>query len=138
MTRTDEVGAVAAATYFMDLFRYVLRTGDHVEWDRIGIEDCNFCTGTRARVERVYGSGGRIEGGDMTLGDAEVLGFDDALGVYAVSVPSVFASGTERDSAGNVLATYEAVDGMLVVEVIYSTAGWTLVGAYERNAELNP
>ena len=36
MERSDQTGAAAAATHFMLLFEYVLMTGDHEEWDRIG------------------------------------------------------------------------------------------------------
>ena len=128
MQRTDEAGAVAAATYFMELYSYVLRTGDHVEWDQVGIADCVFCSGTREDVDRIYGVGGRITGGALTLGTPELLVFDPGIGVYAISVPYAFASGAEENRVGDLVEPYAAKDGDLVLEVMYSARGWTLVG----------
>lgn len=135
MERTDEVGAAAAATYFMELYSYVLRTGDHTEWDGVGVADCVFCSGTREDVERIYGSGGRITGGEMTLGRPELLVFDAGVGVYALSVPYSFTSGSEQDASGDVVAAYEAAEGALVLEVIHSATGWLLVGGSQGEGD---
>ena len=128
MERSDEVGATAAATHFMELFEYVLQTGDHEQWDQIGVPDCGFCAKARDRAVRIYGAGGRIVGGEMELGTAELLVYDEQLGVYAVSVPYAFASASETDSAGETITSVEADQGALVLEVIYSAGGWTLLG----------
>lgn len=133
MERADEVGAAAAATYFMELFAYVMHTGDHDEWDRIGIADCRFCANTTATAERIYGGGGRVVGRDVQLGVAEVLGQDPQLGVYAVLVPYSVASGLENDDAGVVIAELDAEEGALVLDVIYAAAGWTLVGGTQAD-----
>src|SRR5690606_10681395 len=71
MDRVDEVGAIAAAGYFMDLHEYVFATGDLQRWNEISGQSCDFCTNVRSDVERVYGSGGRYVGGAE---DPEILG----------------------------------------------------------------
>ena len=90
--------------------------------------DCLFCANVRDRADRIYGSGGRTAGGEMELGPAELLVYDERLGIYAISVPYAFASGSETDSAGEAVTSVEADQGALVLEVIYSAGGWTLLG----------
>lgn len=56
-------GAAAAASYFMELYPYVLATGDLAEWDAISADTCDFCINTRAEVERLEAAGLRSIGG---------------------------------------------------------------------------
>ena len=52
MDRNDEVGAAAAAEYFLRLFPYVMQSGDLTEWERISTTDCQFCATVRGWVDR--------------------------------------------------------------------------------------
>lgn len=129
MERTDEVGAVAAASYFMELFSYAYRSGDLTEWDRISAAECEFCASVRVDVAAVYGSGGRLNGGAIMLESAELVGRDDALGVYAVLVPFELAGLQELDGAGVVVEDVDVETGRARLEVIFTVKGWTLLGA---------
>lgn len=128
MGRDDDVGAAAAATYFMRLFEYVMKTGDVREWEVVSAQGCDFCTSVAADVERVYSTGGRIDGGRMTLEPADVLGQDPTLGGYGVGIPFEIDEGAELDSEGVVVTEKAAESAYAVVDVIYSAAGWTIVG----------
>lgn len=128
MERTDEVGAAAAATYFMELFAYVYRSGDLREWKTVSDEGCAFCASVRDDVASVYEIGGRFEGGRIALESAEVLGQDPVLGVYAVRVPYVVEPANELDRHGAVTDAVERETGRARLEVIHALSGWTLLG----------
>ncbi len=127
MARSDELGAVAAAEYFMALFNYVLATGDLTEWNQASDPDCRFCSNVRDDVGPVYASGGRYDGGVVALSDAKVIGFDETLRVHAVQLAFVGAPGAVVDSAGNTTDTVDAASGYLVLDVGYTNNGWRLV-----------
>src|SRR6478609_144939 len=45
MERDDAEGAAAAAEYFLELYPYVMTTGDTTEWDAMAHEECESCRG---------------------------------------------------------------------------------------------
>jgi hypothetical protein len=52
MSRDDEVGAVAAAEYFLtELYPYTVTSQDAAEWSTMSDADCVFCASTLGRVE---------------------------------------------------------------------------------------
>ncbi|WP_260458768.1 DUF6318 family protein [Actinotalea ferrariae] len=127
MDLVDEAGAVAAARYFMELFGYLLRSGDAVEWDTVSGQSCDFCANAKARATEVYGAGHVIDGGALTTGDAAVLGHDAAINTYAVEVEYQFAAGARRDADGGVVEEIDAEAGTAVLDVTPSSRGWILV-----------
>ncbi|WP_250443983.1 DUF6318 family protein [Actinotalea sp. C106] len=129
MERTDEVGAIAAAEYFMQLFAYVMATGDLEEWDRVSAQDCGFCSGLRSDVEGVYGAGGKYQGGGVALEGTEVLGFEEVIGAYTVATSYSIQPLEQLDASGEVVEVIDAETGDAGLDVIYSARGWTLLGA---------
>lgn len=127
MNRTDEAGAVAAATYFMELYSYVMRSGDVAEWDAISGQTCTFCENTRTDSLAVRTDGGRLTGGDLTIHSAEVATADPAIGAFDVAVRYSFSAGQEITSAGSVVRELEAVTGTALLDVASSQRGWTLI-----------
>ena len=127
MERTDETGAMAAAEYFMELFAYVMATGDLEEWDRVSGQTCTFCASVREDVERIYSSGGRVAGVDLVVGRTEKTGYEEVLGVYGVALAFSFGEGAELGADGEVAQKLGAEDGLAVLEVSPSTRGWVLI-----------
>jgi len=77
MSTMDGNGAAAAAVYFIELYGYVLQTGDLTEWNAMSYPDCQFCTSTAEYVRSVHEKRERVEGGDLT---AEILAIQDLDG----------------------------------------------------------
>jgi len=48
-------GAVATATYFLELYPYALNTGDISAWDSLSHPECIFCAGLSDEVRRQAG-----------------------------------------------------------------------------------
>ncbi|HWS57040.1 MAG TPA: DUF6318 family protein [Actinotalea sp.] len=128
MDRSDEVGAVAAAEYFMELFSYAFRTGDLDSWNRVSAQDCSFCSNVRADVEAVYSTGGRFEGGEFSHGPAVVVAHDPSIGVYTASIEFSVAEFAVRDEAETTVRTIEPEAGTALLDLVFTTGGWSLLG----------
>ena len=128
MDRSDEVGAAAAAEYFMRLQTYALRSGDLTEWDARSGDDCRFCANVSGAVAGVYGAGGRYTGFDMAIDGVEVLGQDTTVGVFSVEVRFTMEGGDQLDAAGARLTSFAPDVGTVVLDLVPSPQGWILAG----------
>ena len=66
----DEVsvdGAIATATYFLQLFPYVANTGDLSEWRSLSHAECTFCASVSSEVEGLVALGQHQEGTDISI-----------------------------------------------------------------------
>ncbi|MCL3859488.1 DUF6318 family protein [Actinotalea sp. K2] len=125
MDRTDEVGAAAAAEYFMSLYPYVLQTGDLTEWDAMTAATCGFCTSTRDRAARIQQSGGSYTGGAFELSEPIVHPLDDLVGGYPVDLVVRQFPSSETDGSGNLVATSEDSTSLAQVDMLhYDGTGW--------------
>lgn len=61
--RKDDVGAKAFVKYWFETFTYAMRSGDAAAVRGLSAEECKTCSGLVDQVERIYGSGGHVEGG---------------------------------------------------------------------------
>jgi len=62
-------GAIAVATYFMELYGYTYATGDLEPWNGLSHPDCEFCASTREGVTDLLGAGELRDGGAVTIAD---------------------------------------------------------------------
>jgi len=62
-------GAIAVATYFMELYAYTYATGDLESWNRLSHPECEFCASTRAGVNDLLSSGQLRDGGSVTVAE---------------------------------------------------------------------
>ncbi|MFF3064475.1 DUF6318 family protein [Oerskovia sp. NPDC057915] len=128
MDRTDEVGAAAAATYFLELYPYVMATGDLTEWDAMTwAELCGFCTAVRDQAQEISRDGSSYVGGAV---DAEVIktyALDDLVGGYPLDVQVAIASAVLLDSSGVELDRQEAQSDPYRVELMHDGTTWRLL-----------
>lgn len=60
MSRDDEAGAIAAATYFLtELYPYTVSSQDTVAWVAMSHPDCNFCASAENTIAELQSSGER-------------------------------------------------------------------------------
>ncbi|MBO9555756.1 DUF6318 family protein [Cellulomonas sp.] len=62
-------GAIAVATYFMELYGYTYATGDLESWNGLSHPDCEFCASTRDGVNDLLSAGQLRDGGAVTIAD---------------------------------------------------------------------
>ncbi|PJJ74365.1 hypothetical protein CLV28_1861 [Sediminihabitans luteus] len=134
LDRTDARGAEAAATYFLELYPYVMATGDTAEWDAMTFEKtCEFCTKI-SDAALAYSAGGKsVTGGDVHLGAVERLSKDSLTGIYPVRVNIRQDDSTLLDSSGSTIQVLEGISSTLIVETVRDDTGW-LVAAVSVDA----
>ncbi len=65
--------AKAFARYFIDVVNFAIRTGDADAVMDVSAPGCVTCRAVKRNAERIYGSGGKIEGGQMTPNTVTVV-----------------------------------------------------------------
>ena len=58
MDENSSEGAIATATYFVQLYSYVYATGDLEQWKSMSRQDCLFCNSVITNVKELHESGG--------------------------------------------------------------------------------
>lgn len=100
---TTKQEAEAFVLEFMDAYDQAWLTGKLSDWEAMYTEDCSRCVDENEYLSEVYGSGGRIEGGDYENPRPEVKG-READGTIRVFVPvtitayQVFGNDARRES----------------------------------------
>ena len=135
MDRDDAEGAAAAAEYFLELYPYVMATGDTTEWDAMTwAGTCGFCTGVRDNAIEIQSAGDVYSGSETTINSAEAGEVDTLTGGRAVIVDVVQAPHRRTGSDGKVIAEGGQVTGRLHVDVLFTDGRWYIVGASELDA----
>jgi len=138
MERNDEVGAIAAAEYFMELYNYVIQTGDLGPWDAAADRNCGFCSNVSSDLRPVYAEGGKYLGGLVTITSTRLVGFDETLRVHAVEVTYEESESRVLDSDEEVVKHTDARSGWLVLDVGASPDGWRLLTGDARDEPVAP
>ncbi len=137
-TTGSDDAAVEAAAYFMDLYNYVIATGDLTEWDALSDPACEFCANTRDDVAAVYTHGGRYEGGQLTADEATLVGYSTTLHIHAVQLTYDTQATSEFTPDGTLVSSYEPESGYVIVDVGFTGDRWMLVAAAARDEPTAP
>ena len=127
MARTDEVGAAAAARYFLSLYPYILQSGDFAEWDAMSFETCDFCAGIRKAASEIAKNGDSFVGGEITVTNLHVLPIDEELRGYPIDLSIVQEPSTRSNSEGVVIEKGAAEDRPIRIDALYSSNRWVIV-----------
>ncbi|MFJ3402717.1 DUF6318 family protein [Promicromonospora sp. NPDC090134] len=100
MKRTDAEGAAAAAEYFIELYPYVMATGDTEEFEAMSHRACGFCSDALEQAKRIKEHGYTYAGGDATLEVTETYVRDDVTGIYPLDTEISQKSSQISDSNG--------------------------------------
>ena len=128
MNANTAEGARKTALYFLQLYPYVMRTGDTKEWDRLSVaKQCGFCSDVRSKAVskrkrlQVY-SGGEISAKVVTTYDRDTL-----YGGYPLDVSISQHASVTHDRDGKVVATGKANSSLLTVDVLRASKGWKIL-----------
>jgi hypothetical protein len=128
MERTDEVGAAAAAVYFLELYPYVMATGDLVEWDAMTwAELCSFCTVTRQQAQEISTAGSDYVGGAIEAEVLKTYALDDLVGGYPLDVQVTIERAVLLDPSGVEVDRQEAQSAPYRVEVLHDGKSWRVL-----------
>jgi hypothetical protein len=82
MKRDDAQGAAAAAEYFIELYPYVMATGDTEEFEAMSHRACGFCDDAIGQAERIEEQGYTYSGGDSVLTVTKIYARDEVTGIF--------------------------------------------------------
>jgi hypothetical protein len=86
MEREDAEGAAAAAEYFIELYPYVMATGDTKEFEAMSHRACGFCDDALKQASRIAESNYMYVGGGSALSVVETYVRDDVTGIFPLDV----------------------------------------------------
>jgi hypothetical protein len=108
MERDDAKGAAAAAEYFIELYPYVMATGDTKEFEAMSHRACGFCDDALEQAKRIEEGGWAYTGGGSTLSLVEAYKRDELTGVYPLDVEISQESSQISESGGAQLDSVES------------------------------
>ena len=73
MDENSSEGAIATATYFVQLYPYVYATGDLEQWKSMSRQDCLFCNSVITNVGKLHEAGGWISPWTHTITRTDYL-----------------------------------------------------------------
>ena len=130
MDRTDEAGAVAAAEYFMELYHYVLVSGDTYGWTQQTVAgSCEFCAAVAEQSTADSAEGLQIRLPPFEVNSVHLRGFDSTFRIHAVELTYSTAGGQVIDGSGTPVDVINADEGTLLLDLGRAPQGWELVGA---------
>ncbi|MBD7982327.1 DUF6318 family protein [Oerskovia merdavium] len=128
MDRTDEVGAAAAATYFLELYPYVMATGDLEEWDAMTFAElCGFCTSVRDQAQEIANDGDTYRGGEIDAVVIKGYPLDDLVGGYPLDVNVAISDAVLINSSGLEVDRQASQSKPYRVEVLHDGTLWRVL-----------
>ncbi len=121
-------GAAAAATYFIELYGYVLQTGDLTEWDAMSFPTCDFCKTTHEFVVTTLGAGGSFSGGVTTAEVITVHPLAELEGGYPVDLQVTQGPTVRLDAAGKQMSNFEGSVATARFHTVYANDAWRILG----------
>ncbi|CAN5307731.1 hypothetical protein BH11ACT1_BH11ACT1_30370 [soil metagenome] len=127
----DEVrvdGAIATATYFLQLFPYALNTGDSSGWDALSHPDCRFCSGLSDEVKRQAALLEHQEGLATSISSASGVEVDPGVW-FTIDLDITQGKSRVVDSTGSVLLEGPEQRSHVTMIVIRDNDRWLVRGA---------
>lgn len=127
MEKHDAEGAAAAAEYFIELYDYVMRTGDTSEWDAMAHSSCSSCGDMIQQATEIEASGANVEGGTTDASVIQTYARDEATGIFPMDVRVDQAPMLITDPDGTVLLETERSESDRRVEAGIVDEEWVIV-----------
>jgi hypothetical protein len=124
LQRTDEIGAAAAAQYFLSLYSYTMQTGDVAAWDAMSLETCGFCARAREFAVSTRQAGEVFTGAEITVLSTFVHPIDTLLQAYPVDVEFTQTGALQQGADGTVIQESPPDSGVFGVDVTHVAEGW--------------
>ncbi len=132
MKRTDAKGAAAAAEYFIELYPYVMATGDTEEFEAMSHRACGFCEQAVKDAERIKDRNQVFQGGTTKVKILDRFVQDDLTGIYPLDVEVNQAASETLAPDGSVVSSAEAQVSAHRVEIGRKDGHWVVVAIAPR------
>ena len=122
-------GAASAAKYFIELYGYVLQTGDLAEWDAMSFPTCRYCVDTRAYVATAHAAGETFTGSAMSTEVVRVHELDELVGGYPIDLRVTQGPTAHLDAAGATIETGGTWTEVMRFQTVFYDDSWTILDA---------
>jgi hypothetical protein len=127
MERDDAKGAAAAAEYFIELYPYVMATGDTKEFEAMSHRACGFCDDALEQAKRIKERNYMYSGGDSKLSVTETYVRDEVTGIFPLDVEISQKSSLISDREGKEVHASNAKDSKSRIEMGIRDGQWVVV-----------
>jgi hypothetical protein len=127
MERDDAKGAAAAAEYFIELYPYVMATGDTEEFEAMSHRACGFCDDALEQAKRIEERNYMYSGGDSKLSVTETYVRDEVTGIFPLDVEISQKSSVISDQEGKDVHVSNAKDSESRIEMGIRDGRWVVV-----------
>ncbi len=131
MEQEDAEGAAAAAEYYLELYPYVMATGDTSEWDAMSHETCESCKGLLEDARTRADDGDVFEGGMTVATVIETYKRDEPTGIFPLDVEVVQEPVQILSTGGDVLYSEDRSIFERRVEMGLQDGAWIVVAVAE-------
>ncbi|MBO0609456.1 DUF6318 family protein [Myceligenerans salitolerans] len=127
MDREDAKGAAAAAEYFIELYPYIMATGDTAEFEAMSHEACGFCDDALASARANKVAGYTYLGGALSVEVLDIYQQDSLTSLIPIDVRVEQAASSTLDRTGAEIASARHEVNESRVEVAEGGSGWVVV-----------
>lgn len=127
MERDDAEGAAAAAEYFIELYPYVMATGDTEEFEAMSHMACGFCEDALEQAERIRSRNDTWTGGKIRSALLETYKRDELTGIYPLDFEVEQAAAQIIDSEGAAVFKGDDESATYRVEMGRKADAWVVV-----------
>lgn len=129
MDTDDARGAAAAAEYFIELYPYVMTSGDTSEWEAMAHTMCDSCSVLTEDAKSMTARGDVLVGGQVTatVEDPNYYLRDEQTGIYPLDVQVEQTATTITDKSGAELFSSGATTDLRRVEMGRNQGSWIVV-----------
>lgn len=127
MSREDAEGAAAAAEYFIELYPYVMATGDTEEFEAMSHRACGFCDDALEQAEKIRLRNETWTGGEIRSALLETYKRDELTGIYPIDFEVEQDAAQIVDSEGAVVFEGENERATYRVEMGWKRSAWVVV-----------
>lgn len=132
MKRKDAEGAAAAAEYFIELYPYVMSTGDTEEFEAMSHRACGFCAQALKDAGRIQDRDQTFRGGGIEVKILDRFRRDDLTGIYPLDVEVKQEASETLDVDGSLVSSAEAQVSDHRVEIGRKGDLWVIVAIAPR------
>jgi hypothetical protein len=127
MKRDDAQGAAAAAEYFIELYPYVMATGDTEEFEAMSHRACGFCDDALEDIAALQKKDHTYRGGDAKGSVLKSYARDGVTGIYPLDMSVRQEVSTITDDAGSKVSSIKSSVSEVRVEVGRWKGSWVVV-----------
>ncbi|MHA7132789.1 DUF6318 family protein [Oerskovia turbata] len=133
MDKDDAEGAAAAAEYFIELYPYVMTTGDTSDWEAMSHAECGSCSDLIGDAKSIVTRGDIFVGGEVeaSIDDPYYYVRDEQTGIYPLDLRVEQSATTITDKSGAELMSSGDEKSDRRIEMGRLEGNWIVVGIAE-------